>query len=175
MTGTTGGLGMSRTTKPRHIAEITSGTGNYTPQDGTTWLYVTLVPGGGAGGSLGNSSPTPPAWHGKPGIPVGFWLKHTAANYAYAVGAGGTANAGSSGNDGGDTTFGSLTAYGGRGGYGVSGGFGGGLPAGEANGFGKPATNAASCSGVGQGGKGAQTVNTLGEAGTGGKIIVLEF
>ena len=120
MSGTMSGLGHSRTGKPRYAAApITSGTGTYTPQAGTTWLRVRKWGGGGgSGGASSGSSTYGASSSGWDGQYTEEWIPHSAGDtYAWAVGAGGTAGNFGGGGAGGSTTFaGTTSATGGQGG-----------------------------------------------------------
>ena len=172
MSGTMSGLGHSRTGKPRYAAApITSGTGTYTPQAGTTWLRVRKWGGGGGSGGASSTSGTyGTSSNGSEGQYTDEWIAHTpGATYAYAVGAAGLAgNSGSgTGGTGGTTTFAGTTA--------AAGGVGGSFSIGT-DVFAGPF--APTRSGPGAGGVGVYAYNgttQAGIAGQAGLILVEEF
>ena len=149
---------------PTLVSTITTGSGTFTPQSGTQWMRVTLV--GGGGGGSGTAANGTFGWGGGAGGNAAFWIKNTAAPYAYSVGVGGTAGAlggtlGGAGGTGGATSFGSFTVAGGCGANGVN--TGGGMPP-QSAGYG---------TGYGCGGGGG--TGNAGYAGSGGFIMVEEY
>ena len=172
MSGTTDGLGMSRTSKPRYAAApITGGTGTYTPQAGTTWLRVRKWGGGGGSGGAGSSSGTYGiSSAGADGQYTEEWIAHSpGATYAWAVGAGGTAGPTTPGNggNGGSTTFDGTTP--------AAGGLGGQQSLGVSS-FSFPLP--AASTGPGSGGQAVRSYNGSNEAGNVGQaglILAEEF
>lgn len=107
---------------PAKVTQYNSGSGNYVPiSTNLSWARLTLVgAGGGGGGRTYNPVNANYDSSGSGGGGGGFtqiWVKLNAANYAYAVGSGGTGGADRGGGSaGGNTTFGNWFAGGGAGG-----------------------------------------------------------
>lgn len=169
MSGTMSGLGHSRRGKPRYATSLTSGTGTYTPQAGTTGMWVRKWGGGGgAGGATSGSSVYGASSGGWDGQYTEEWIAHTAGTtYAWAIGAAGTGGNFGSGGAGGSTTFaGTTSATGGQGGVQSAGFHAAGPPI------------APGRSGPGSGGAGVVAYNgaqQAGNAGQAGLILVEEY
>lgn len=164
MAGTQSQMGFGAGAIPRKVTSLTSGTGTFTEQAGTSWLRVRMVSGGGGGGGgVGGSGFGPP---GQAGSYFEFWLPATGVAKSYAVGAPGTVGVSSSssapGTDGGATTFGGVSVPGGVAGRSVA------SPNFDATGQPSP------FGGYGRGGDGGQSSGTINPP-TGGLIVVEEY
>lgn len=103
--------------KVRKVETLNSGT-SWTVPSNVDFINVTLIGGGGSGGSSAN---TEHGWTGHPGQIITTTVNTTpGASIAYAIGAGGIGTSGTNnGAVGGTTTFtGATSAVGGRGGTG---------------------------------------------------------
>lgn len=74
--------------KPRSVTVYTSGSGTYVPVHPSSWLWITLVGGGGQGGAASGVNGVT-GGGGKRGAFTQRWMQAN-GNLAYSVGAGGS-------------------------------------------------------------------------------------
>jgi len=164
---------------------LTSGT-SYTTPAGCTKIYVELIGGGGASGSVNGTNGNASGGAGSGAYAAKLFTVTPSTAYSYAIGAAGSpgASGNNNGGDGGDTTFTvgatTVTAGGGKGGKGASsgagnGGVGGTATNGDLNVNGNPGgngifstTTAAGGNGGGSFFGGAGLGSSSGAAGTSG-------